>query len=112
MSDEFEASNPILQNSRPLAFGLVALVLWFAIAWPVYIAIDTDGVLKSHPELSYLMADFVVVAPLAAITAIGFFQQRRWAPVILLIAIGAASYDALHFFSYPIQEEFLSIPTP
>jgi hypothetical protein len=90
-------------------FGLAVVLI---VGWPVAAIVNWSDIVDSHVRLGYLVGDLGLVVPLALASWIGLRGAQPWAPPILLLAIGATAYDAIHFFIYLAQLEFLSIPWP
>jgi hypothetical protein len=90
-------------------FGLAVVLI---VGWPIAAIVNWSDIVDSHARLGYLVGDLGLVVPLALASWIGLRRGRPWAPPILLLAIGATAYDAIHFFIYLAQLEFLSIPWP
>jgi hypothetical protein len=90
-------------------FGLAVVLI---VGWPIAAIVNWSDIVDSHARLGYLVGDLGLVVPLALASWAGLRAGRLWAPPILLLAIGATAYDAIHFFIYLAQLEFLSIPWP
>jgi DMSO/TMAO reductase YedYZ heme-binding membrane subunit len=92
------------------AWAFFALAVVLVIGWPIAAIVNWDDIVDSHVRLGYLVGDIGLVVPLCFATWYGLRKQRRWAPGLLMLTIGATAYDAIHFFIYLAQERFLSIP--
>ena len=91
------------------AFGILGVIL--LIGWPIAIVVSWDHIVSSHARLGYLIGDMGLVVPLCFATAYGVRRGANWLSPVLLFAAGATAYDAVHFFIYLAQEEFLGLPT-
>ena len=87
---------------------LIALLLWFAIVWPVAAVVDFDYVWDE--EFAYLVGDFLILVPLILLALHGLRTAKDWAPLVLLVVYGAVAYDATHFLVFLARSEPRDIP--
>jgi hypothetical protein len=88
--------------------ALALLLLWFAISWPAGALVDPGEVL--HDELPYLVADLSVLVPLSAIGLYGLARSRPWAGLLVLVIMGAFTYDAVNFLTFVARERLPGLP--
>ena len=90
-----------------MAFIIAGILI---IGWPISIAINWKGIVDNDTRLGYLIADLGVVFPLFLISGIGLSRGRLFGSLLFLVAIGAVTYDSVHFTVYLIKIGYLSIP--
>jgi hypothetical protein len=88
--------------------ALVVLLAWFAASWPVAAVLDPEEVF--HDELPYLVADLAVLVPLTAAALYGLARAMPWADLLVLVVMGAFTYDAVSFLTFAARERLLGLP--
>jgi hypothetical protein len=81
---------------RWLRLAPAVIVLWLVVSWPVGLLVEPDRLTRPG-ELAYLVADLVILLPLAAGTSLAFRKGSMVAPGLLIATFGALAYDATHF---------------
>lgn len=80
-----------------------AILLWMAASWPIGLALDPAR-LQKPGELAYLIADFVILVPLAIAAAAALRRRSTTASGLIVATLGALAYDATHFAVRTAQE--------
>jgi hypothetical protein len=100
--------SPSVYKRATLFSLLVALIL--IIGWPISMIISWSSIVNDDCRLAYMISDLGLVSPLFVASWIGLRSSATWGPLLFLVAIGALSYDVLHFGIYLIRMKFLDIP--
>ena len=87
---------------------LIALLLWFALSWPIGVVVKFDYVLAN--ELGYMVGDLLVLVPLIVVTLYGFRREQTWAPLLVLVVVGAFAFDMAHFLVFLARSRPMDIP--
>jgi hypothetical protein len=93
---------------RRLRWFLIALLLWFALVWPITAVIDFDYIWNK--ELGYMVGDLLILVPLILLTLYGLRRAKTWATLLVLVVLGALAYDATHFLVFLARTEPRGIP--
>lgn len=88
---------------RWLRLTPAAIVLWIAASWPIGLALDPAR-LQRPGESAYLIADLVILLPLALAAAAALRRRSASARGLLVATLGALAYDATHFAVHTAQE--------
>lgn len=80
-----------------------AIVLWLMASWPIGLALEPARLAKPG-ELAYLIADLIILLPLALATAWALRRGSDRAAPLLIATLGALAYDATHFAVRTAQE--------
>jgi Kef-type K+ transport system membrane component KefB len=80
-----------------------AIVVWLLASWPIGLALDPERLARPG-ESAYLVADLLILLPLAVATFLGLRRGAAWGVGLLVAMLGALAYDATHFAVRTVAE--------
>jgi hypothetical protein len=103
-------NNPHVSNTDKAATIFCLIIgLTLLIGWPVSMIVSWSSIVDNDCRVAYMIADLGLVSPLIVASWIGLRKSKPWGSMVFLLAVGALSYDTLHFGIFLIRIKFLGL---